>query len=119
MFTSDQIKMASLARGAEMIESNMAESDKWLIRGLLAIFDKQTSDEQWACSTQHHNKVGFTGPDSYLMSKFAKQVKSWEGTPPQDRRYPTPLSPRQREITRERMPKYAGQLARIVRARVG
>jgi hypothetical protein len=61
--------------------------------------------------TKHHNGVGFNGRDAAILSSFAKQIMSWEAT--SNPRYPQPLSPKQFDLARRMMPKYAGQLARI------
>jgi len=71
-------------------------------RAVLAIYARQTPQEQMVEETQESNGRGFTAFDAELLSSFAKQLKKgWK------------LSPRQFEIARRRMQKYAGQLAEI------
>lgn len=86
----------------EEIRKNMAENDKWLYRGLSAIYARQTADEQETHSTNHENGMGFNGVDAEFLSSLAQQVETigW-------------LTPKQREHARKKMNKYAGQLARI------
>jgi hypothetical protein len=104
---------------ADEIRNKLQTSDKWLIRGLLAIYAKQTADERASENTKYENGVGFNGTDANILSSFAKQVLAWEATPANERRYPTPLSlprgdkPGQMGLLRRKMLKYAGQLARI------
>jgi hypothetical protein len=98
---------------AQEIRGKLATSDKWLIRGILAIYARQTADEQSSQTTKYHNGVGFNGTDATLLSSFAKQIRAWEGTDPSQRRYRLPLSPKQMQLARRKMGKYAGQLARI------
>ncbi len=81
------------------IKSNLAEDDRWVIRGMLAIYEKQTADEKEIKATTEHNGVGFSGCDAEILSSFAEQ---WiqRGS----------LSPRQMEILRKKMQKYASQI---------
>jgi len=97
-----------------MIRNNLTNSPMWLVRGLLAIYARQTADEQAAENTRYHNKVGFGAADAEIMSSFAKQCQVWENTPKQNRRFDSPLSPKQRTIATTKMLKYSGQLLRIV-----
>ena len=78
------------------------KSDCARVKALLYLFDRQTDDEQNTESTNHHNRMGFTGTDAQLLSSFAKQViqKAW-------------LSPRQMQVLRTKINKYAGQMARV------
>lgn len=39
----------------------LGEFNGWAIRGLLAVYDKQTADEKRTETTNHHNGVGFRG----------------------------------------------------------
>jgi hypothetical protein len=96
---------------AATIREKLVSNDKWLVRGILAIYARQTTDEQQAEQTSHHNGVGFNGTDANILSSFAKQILSWQAT--ENPRYPSPLSPKQLDLARRKMPKYAGQLARI------
>lgn len=118
MFTSQEIVNANLKNATSMIKSNVEDSDKWLMRAILAIFECQTYDEQNSESTKHNNSIGFNGVDAHIMSSFAKQILVWNrhvkaGT----NRYNSPLSDKQLRIARRKMTKYAKQLARIVRVR--
>lgn len=117
MFTSQDVINANFKNASSMIKSNIEQSDKWLIRAVLAIFECQTNDEKNSESTKHNNSVGFNGVDANIMSSFAKQMLVWNrhvkaGT----NRYDKPLSDKQLQIARRTMMKYAGQLARISKA---
>ena len=96
---------------ATEIRAKLVSNDKWLVRGILAIYARQTADEKSSQTTKHHNGVGFNGRDAAILSSFAKQILSWQAT--ENPRYPQPLSPKQFALARRSMPKYAGQLARI------
>jgi len=51
-----------------LLESN----DVAVIKGLIRIYELQTSDEQSAEYTKHHNGVGFSGFDGEFMTSVAK-----------------------------------------------
>lgn len=83
--------------------------DDAVTRGLVAIYNRQTQDEQSTESTNKLNGMGFNGTDAAFGSSLAKQIIKWES----DRRYPTPLSRTQLEKGRKMLRKYAGQLAKV------
>lgn len=118
MFTTAQILEAK--NGADrkaMIAANIEKGPwEWVVRGLEAIYERQTADEKEAEATSHHNGVGFNGIDAAILSSFAKQVKAWKAKP-EGARYPRPLSEKQLALARKKMKKYAGQLARIAEER--
>lgn len=94
----------------ESVRNKLETNDQWLIRGLVAIYNKQEADEQVARQTKKANGVGFTGVDAFILSEFAVQVIDWqEGRG----KYRHALSLRQLALARKKMLKYAGQLARI------
>lgn len=84
------------------IKQNLQINDKWVLHGLLALYDRQTADEKATDSTRHHNKQGFSGADADFMSSLARQARS-RGC----------LSPKQMVFARKKVMKYAGQLTKI------
>lgn len=96
----------STAYTAETVRTKLMSDDAWLVRGLLAIFARQTEDEREAGSTTHHNGVGFNGVDAPFCTSLAEQFKV-RGS----------LSPKQIAALRKIMPKYAAQLAAIANAK--
>lgn len=86
----------------EEIRFKVETDNTWLIRGLLAIFDRQTDDEKNDEITKHENNIGFSGCDANILTSFAKHYKEhgW-------------LSKKQIEICRKKMLKYCGQLAKV------
>jgi hypothetical protein len=76
----------------------------WTTRGLVRIFQYQTAHEQEVQQTEDHNNVGFTGCDAEILTSFAKQVLNGRT-----------LSQKQLAIAFKKMPKYAGQLLKIVK----
>lgn len=91
----------------EFIREALAGSDKWLTKGLLAIYAHQTHDEQNSEATLEDNGIGFNGCDATILSSIAKQVQR-SGT----------MSPKQTAIVRKKMLKYAGQLTRLANEKV-
>lgn len=86
----------------ETIKGKLATDNRWLFRGIVAIYECQTKDEQATETTSHRNGIGFNGCDAEFGSSLAKQILSGRN-----------LSTRQIEAARRMMSKYAGQLARI------
>ena len=85
-----------------------ALANRWLLRGLVTIFQYQTEAEKVASITNEDNGVGFNGSDAFILSEFAKKQMAY----PNYR-----FSDKQMGIIAKAMPKYAGQLARIANAK--
>lgn len=116
IYSGSEIKAAKIAQAKEMVRHNLANSDRWLVRGLLAIYARQTADEKNSQHTKYDNDIGFNAVDAPLLSSFAKQVKKWENTPEIARKYRSPLSPKQLYRARVKMAKYSGQLVMIAKS---
>jgi len=84
------------------IRYNLETNNEWLIRGLMAIYKRQTDDEQNAGITKHDNGVGFSGCDSSFLTNAAQFY--------QKRGF---LTEKQLVSVRKAMVKYSGQLERI------
>lgn len=87
------------------IKDHMKNEDTWLYRGILAIYNRQTDNEQFSGETHDLNGMGFNGADAPIMSSFAEFLKKTGF-----------LTPKQQIIARKKMMKYAGQLAEIANA---
>ena len=92
---------------ADFIREKMATDDRWLIRGLLAIYKKQTDSEKKVQDTFERNGVGFNGIDAQIMSSIAEFYMN--------RNY---ITPKQTVVVRRKMNKYAGQLAKIANGQI-
>ena len=98
---------------AEEIREKIRTDNRWAIRALMAIYDRQTAEEQDSCETLRHNGVGFNGVDASYLSRLAKfyQAKGY-------------LTKNQMHWLRfhrngkDRIGKYAKQLAGIAKAKV-
>lgn len=84
------------------IRGNMFNDPRWLVRGLLAIYRQQTELEKAQETTLVDNGRGFNGCDGKVLTTRAKRIVQGLKLADSDWR-----------ILRKRMPKYAGQLARI------
>lgn len=91
----------------EAIKARLEKDDKWLVRGLLAIYGRQTAEEQTHGQTVEDNGIGFNGVDAEILTSFALQF--------QQRGF---LTTKQLEIARKKMLKYGGQLAKIANGEV-
>ena len=60
----------------EEIRNLLISSDKAVERGILAIYDKQTSDEQNVGDTRHLNGIGFSGAHANPGSYYARWIES-------------------------------------------
>jgi len=89
----------------EEIKALLAESDKAVARAILAIYNRQTEDEQAIKETSESNGVGYNGVDANFMSSLAQfyQAKGF-------------LTTGQVKYGRKAIMKYAGQLTEIANA---
>ena len=85
------------------LREKIADDLGYLLWALLRVYDEQTADEQAAEVTRDYNKVGFTGLDGKILASFAKQFLK--------RPF---LSDKQLALAKKKMPKYAGQLVKLL-----
>ena len=86
------------------IKLKLLSDNRWLYRGILAIYDRQTVSEQAVRDTILDNEVGFSAADASILSAFAEQLlKTGE------------LAEWQIRKARARMIKYATQLKSIAK----
>lgn len=86
----------------ESIRTLLNTNDKAVARAILALYSRQTADEQQSENTKHQNNIGFNAFDSKIMSSFAKTLHTKKI-----------LSEKQIACSRKLLQKYAGQLASI------
>jgi len=112
-FTELKTKKARL----EFIRQKVVSDDRWMIKGLLTIYEYQTIDEQQSEMVKVHNGVGFSRIDAEILTSFAKRaiqrgaleaIKTANGL-----KASSFFSPTQEDLCRRKMARYAGQLARI------
>lgn len=80
----------------------MTRRDDCLCTFLVKVYECQTADEQAIGETMEHNGMGFNGLDAEILSSFARFYLQ--------RGY---LTPKQIEICRKKMKKYAGQVTKL------
>ncbi len=104
MTTVEKIKAAKFQDAKAMVRDKLATDNAWLVRGLVALFRRQTEDEQRSEDTKYQNKMGFNSADAPVLTSLARQwqERNWLSTP-------------QIGLARRLMGKYSGQLARIAR----
>lgn len=115
MFTGEQIRGAEKSLAKQMVFANIINDDKWLARALLALYSRQTSDEQAARETKHQNNRGFNSADATILSSYAIAAKQWMAGVSL---YAAPLSPKQKVVAIRLLRKYTGQLVRIAKEKV-
>jgi len=86
----------------EEIKEMLKTNDKAVLRGIVAIYNKQTSEEQQIKETNVTNGKGFNGVDARFLSSLAEQIM-------QSNR----LTEKQIVSARKVILKYSGQLANI------
>ena len=105
----------------EFMRNKLLNDDRWILRGMFAIYQRQTADEQTSESTRYWNNIGFTGADALLLSSFTKQMMK-RGFEERMNQANTTIrsffSEKQEFHIRKRMPKYARQLVKISTGRI-
>jgi ribosomal protein L16/L10AE len=89
----------------ESIQSLLSTSNVAVERALVALYKRQTRDEQHSGTATHANGIGFSGADAEFYSKLAVQVQE-NGNRPWGKR----LTVRQLEAARRGIGKYWKQL---------
>lgn len=87
------------------------------VAALLALYERQTSDEQSAETTSHENGVGFNGTDAHILTSFAKQALRNQEAKRNGGGYPNDLSEKQLGLLRKKLAKYGRQLLEEAEAR--
>lgn len=95
----------------EEIKECLLKDQFMLETAVVAIFEKQTRDEQQSDATMHNNGIGFNGCDSHIGSYMAKYIL--KGVEKYGKEFGTNLSGRFLDKAKRIMPKYAKQLYKI------
>ena len=86
----------------EQVAEKLQTSNQWLERGTVAVYERQTAQEQQIEGTVEHNCKGFSAFDAQYLSYVARWIKSGKR-----------LSGSHLSKTRKRMMKYSAQLTLI------
>lgn len=91
----------------EEIRDKINTDNRWLLRAVSAIYNKQTEDEQANKTTSHDNGVGFNGVNAEFLSQAAERYQKGYT-----------FSEKYIAAIRKSMLKYAGQLTRIANGEI-
>ena len=86
------------------LKHKLSTDAAWALKGLVRIYDLQTLDEKQSNTTCHLNDIGFSGADAEILSSFASQFLKWNR-----------LSDKQMAIVFKKMPRYHGQIVKIIK----
>ena len=86
----------------EYMRFMLGKNEAWAHKALIAIFRSQTPQEQSTGETVEENGIGFTGPDSIILTSFAKRIEKG-----------LTLSIKQKQLLCKKMPKYWRQILEI------
>ena len=90
-----------------------------VFRALIALYAKQTEDEQCSENTHHSNAMGFNANDAAYCSSVAKSALSYQAFCKAKGLAFTGLTPKQSKAIAKKIAKYSGQLAKIAEAKKG
>lgn len=91
----------------EEILEGLKSNNSWVEKAVLAIFNKQTIEEQISDSTRKSNNMGYNSSDARLMSYYAKWIQSGKK-----------LTGCHLEKARKKIYKYSGQLTKIANGEI-
>lgn len=97
------ITVQGIAWTKDKVRNNLIEHDNDAIKGMLKIYEFQTMDEKSVEVTMHTNGKGFNSSDGGIMSSMSEQYLKTGS-----------LSPKQLITIHKIMPKYAGQLFKLI-----
>lgn len=86
----------------EAVYKRLTESQAWVERSIVALYEYQTEAEKQTGATIKNNGVGFNGPDAYMMTYYANWIKGGKH-----------LSGKHLEKASKKILKYSKQLAKI------
>lgn len=90
----------------DTVQHLLNTNDRAVVRALMAIYARQTTEEQQTQAATEHNGVGFSGVDAEILSSFAQFYQS-HGY----------LTDKQMSLLRARIQKYWSQLLRIAQSK--
>ena len=105
------------------IKEKLAKDDRWIARGILALFSRQTPQERKKKAAVKANGKGFNSYDAEILTLIAKKLihgKAEEATRDTDKtfRLLDYMSESLVSAARGKMPKYAAQLLEFSATRV-
>lgn len=98
-------KMTQAAK-KQWVIAKLDENPRWVEKAVVAIFNRQTNDEQRTNSTNNNNSMGFNGLDAEFGSSLAKAILKYGK-----------LTPNQAGYARKIIGKYWKQLIEVAEAK--
>lgn len=95
-------KKITKAQIKDFVQHQLRTNEAWASKGLVAIYNRQTADEQNAGKTEVDNGIGFTGLDAEFATSLAKGILKYGR-----------LTERQLPYLFKLMPKYWAQIVEI------
>ena len=92
----------------EYIQEKLSTDIRWIERGVIVLFGRQTDDEQRSSSTVYQNGMGFTGSDSRYLTYISNYLLSGRH-----------LSGRHLEKVSKKLPKYWRQIQEEINLKQG
>jgi len=86
----------------EEIREKITTNPQWTERAIVALYKKQTDQEQINGQTIEHNGMGFNGLDAEILTSFALWIGKGRH-----------LTPKQLQVAQKKLSKYATQLTLI------
>jgi hypothetical protein len=104
--TTEFFQLKTKRAKVAFVREKLASDERWLTRGLVAIYKQQTANERQARQTIEHNKVGFTAVDADFLSGMATLVlRDFK------------LTFNQKRVVLSKMQKYSKQLVELAIAK--
>ena len=98
------------------IETNLRNYDKWVVKAIIAIYNRQTASEKRSKSTNRYNDVGFNSVDARFLSDLAESANTSMNK--YGRSAANALTDAQLNAGRDAIMKYAGQLTKIANGEI-
>lgn len=96
----------TIAAKKQWVLNKLDENSRWVEKAVVAIFNRQTNDEQRTNSTNNNNSMGFNGLDAEFGSSLAKAILKYGK-----------LTPNQAPHARRIIGKYWKQLIEVAEAK--
>ena len=112
--TSDKARIA-------FVKDKLVNDERWMLRGMYAVYQRQTEDEKQIEDTRESNGVGFSGIDGGILTSFSNQMVKRNFVSrmnQQDISLRDFFSDKQAVYVRKYMPRYARQLVRIAAGKI-
>jgi hypothetical protein len=90
----------------EMIQEKLSSDPRWIERGLIVLYNRQTEDEKTSENTKWDNGMGFNGTDSRYLSYCSRWILKGNH-----------LTGHHLEKVGKKLPKYWGQIMEEIEKR--